>query len=56
MKNALETISKEGNSNKHCKVYFSIEPTHLLPNFQVLEPLLINALDELIAEKESLAS
>jgi|GEM_PF-2950091 len=56
MKNALETISKEGNSNKHCKVYFSIEPTHLLPNFQVLEPLLVKALDELIEEKEAASS
>ena len=55
MKQSLKYISDEGNCNKHCRLFVTMNAEPLTVHFQVLEPLLIKCLDELIANKSLLS-
>lgn len=54
IKQSLKFIADEGNCNKHCKIFVSLEATSLVNHFQVLDNLIVKCLDELIARKSSL--
>jgi hypothetical protein len=50
---SLKDIMDKGNANKHSARYASTDASQLKQDFVVLEPLILKALDELIASKKS---
>lgn len=50
---SLDFISSEGNCVKHDAVYAKPNSQSLAMHFEVLEPLIIKALDEAIAKKKA---
>jgi hypothetical protein len=48
MRRSLEYILHEGNCNKHCATYVSLDASPLVNHFDVLEPLLVKVLEELV--------
>lgn len=53
MKQSMKFISEEGNCNKHCEIYYTVNAAPLANHFQVLEPLIIKALEVLVSKKAS---
>lgn len=53
MKAALAFISSEGNCNKHCKIYVTVNAEQLVTHFAVLDPLIVRALQEILRKRKS---
>lgn len=51
MKQSMKFISEEGNCNKHCEIYYTVNAAPLANHFQVLEPLIIKSLEVLVSKK-----
>lgn len=52
IKSSLQFINTEGNCNKHCKIYATVNAAPLAVHFKVLEPLIVRTLEELLKIKK----
>ena len=53
-KKSLKDIAEEGNCTKHCSVSVPVDAKQLAVDFEVLEPLMLKVIDEIIASRNHL--